>query len=227
MIARNWRSYCLAASSIGINLALVYSLLVPSAGNRQVAEYTFPREIPLASGNALADRASPQPTAIEEVIKAQQQYQYLQDGREIDLAVTYLVGTQGDVGTYLQNYTSIEPEVIRSKSLQQLAEVGYHVLFSDRHRAYLSSCISPRSPSSVTQKQFSQYRYQNDLQWQVGLNWLQGKASIRDRRCLWVLLSTPVTQEKIKNDYQALEVAWQDLYQWWRPNFPSLSESKI
>ena len=126
--------------------------------------------------------------------------------------------------TYLQKYTSISAQAIATPSLARLPEVGYHALFSDRDRAYLTSCISPRSPSNVTQRQFSRHRYQNDLQWQVALDWLQGKASIRDRRCFWILLSTPLTQADSSEDYRALETVWQDVYRWGTANFPPLKE---
>ena len=123
---------------------------------------------------------------------------------------------------YLQNYTDIQDKTIKTKSIEQIEGIGYHALLRDNKQAYLTSCISPRSLSNVTQKQFSQYRYENDLNWHTGVKWLRGKASIRDRRCLWILLSIPVTQKNIQDDYQILETAWKNIYQWWLPNFPAL-----
>ena len=216
------RNCWLAVSCVGINLAVIYSLIVPTAGNRAVAEFEFPQRLDLGS-EAIAKPNLDKLKAVEpEVVKARQKYQYWQDGREIDLDISYLVGTRGSVETYLQNYTSINPQVIEAKEIKQIEEVGYHALFSDRDRAYLISCISPRSLSNVTQKQFSEQRYKNDLQLPVVLNWMQGKASIRDRRCLWVLLSTPITQGNSQSAYRTLETAWKDVYRWWLPNFPSL-----
>jgi len=216
-----WRSYMLAATSISINLALVYTFLIPNAGNRQVANFSFPQSFSNAKAIATAKNISPT-TSTTEKIETSQQYQYNQNGRAIALQINYLVGTRGDVGTYLANYTEIDAEIIKKKAIAQVENIGYHALLSDNKQAYLTSCISPRSPSNVTQRQFSQNRYQNDLNWHTGWQWLQGKASIRDRRCLWVLLSTPTTPDNIKADYQALETAWRDIYQWWLPNFPAL-----
>lgn len=222
MSERNqWHSYILAVTSISINLAVVCAFLFPNAGNRQVAEFSFPRSFSTAKAIATARNITPAtPTA--EKIETSQQYQYVQNGRAIDLQINYLVGTRGDVATYLENYTKIDPEAIKAKSIEQIKGIGYHALVRDNKQAYLTSCISPRSLSNVTQKQFSQNRYQNDLSWQIGIQWLQGKASIRDRRCLWVLLATSVTPDNIQADYQILETAWQDIYQWWLPNFPAL-----
>ena len=273
-----WRSCFLAIASIGTNLAVVYGLIVPTVGNRAVADFEFPPRLSLNSTQAIAVKSSLVSHKVNnqegEVIKAHQKYRYSQvqgnreqrevalrgfpplsqrdtasisklrkkaigdsdseatvsDIQEISLDISYLVGTRGDVETYLREYTDIPPETIKAKKVKHIEGVGYHALFangdrqgdSKSNRAYLSSCISPRSLSNVTQKQFSQFRYQNDLQLQVGLDWLQGKASIRDRRCLWILLSTPIMQSDPKTAYQVLENTWQDLYQWWLPNFPRL-----
>ena len=223
-----WRNYLLVVTSISINLAVVYSFLIPSAGNRQVADFEFPPSFNTAQAIALRapfGNATPQIHTNKqqtEVVKARQQYQYTQNGRAIALEINYVVGTRGDVATYLQNYTDIDEQAIKAKSIKQIEGIGHHALFTDNQQAYLTSCISPRSLSNVTQKQFSQYRYENDLNWQTGWKWLQGLASIRDRRCLWVLLATPVTQNNIQADYRALEAAWEDVYQWWLLNFPAL-----
>jgi len=227
-----WRSYSLAATSIGISLAVVYALLVPNAGNRQAAEFQFPQSF--ATGKAIATPPNLVPNlaideTAKEVVQARQQYQYIQAGRAtlsansiIALEINYLVGTRGDVIIYLQNYTDISIEAIKAKSTNYIAGVGHYALLEDNNQVYLTSCISPRSLSNVTQKQFSQYRYQQDLNWQTAWQWLQGKASIRDRRCLWVLLSTPVTQNNVRESDQALVSAWKEIYQWWQPNFPPL-----
>ena len=224
-------------TSIGTNLAVVYGLIVPTVGNRAVADFEFPVRFSLNSTQAMAVESRQVSRKADnqeqEIVKAHQKYQYIQDDQKISLDISYLVGTRGDVETYLQEYTDIPPATIKAKKVKYIEGVGYHALFanSDRqgdfesNRAYLSSCISPRSLSNVTQKQFSQFRYQNDLQLQVGFDWLQGNASIRDRRCLWILLSTPIMQSDPQIVYQFLENTWQDLYRWWLPNFPRLKSS--
>ncbi len=223
-----WRSYFLAVASVGINAAVICAFIMPKVGNRSVANYEFPERLHLDHGMAW-EQSDLNQRAIKpidkEVIKSQQRYQYINSGTKMRLDISYLVGTRGDVEAYLQNYTDIAPEIIKAKIVKQLDGVGYHALFASKNRAYLSSCISPRSFSNVTQKQFSQYRYENDLRWQVGWDWLQGKASIRDRRCLWILLSTPVDTPTTQAAYQTLEKAWRDVYQYWLSNFPPLTEN--
>ncbi|MGL5793797.1 MAG: cyanoexosortase A system-associated protein, partial [Waterburya sp.] len=154
----------------------------------------------------------------EETLQDTKEYQYISNGQIVNLKISYLVGTRGDIETYLQKYLKMTPTI----KIKHLESIGHHALFTNKNNAYLSSCISPRSLSNVTQQQFSQQRYQNDLQLQIAWDWLQGKASIRDRRCLWILLSTPITPSHTQAAYQVLETVWQDLYQWWLPNFPPL-----
>ena len=226
-----WRSCFLAVASVGINAAVIYALIMPKASNRSVANYEFPEHLKISYGDRKAlEKTSLGQRAIKpidkEVIKSQQRYQYIGGETKMRLDISYLVGTRGDVETYLQNYTDIAPEIIKARIVKQLNGVGYHALFSEQNRAYLSSCISPRSLSNVTQKQFSQDRYKNDLRWQVGWDWLRGKASIRDRRCLWILLSTPIDTSNTQAAYQTLEKVWENVYRYWLSNFPPLTENQ-
>ena len=224
-----WRSYFLAVASVGINAAVMYAVIIPKAGNRSVADYEFSERLQLNHGIALEQSALGKDvikSKDRKVIESRQRYQYIGGETKMRLDISYFVGTRGDVETYLQSYTDIAPEIIKAKIVKELDGVGYYALFSGRDRAYLSSCISPRSFSNVTQKQFSQYRYENDLRWQVGWDWLRGKASIRDRRCLWILLSTPTDTPNTQAAYQTLETVWKDVYQYWLSNFPPLTENK-
>ena len=147
-----WRNYLLVVTSISINLAVVYSFLIPTAGNRQVAEFKFPQSFNTAQAIALrapfgiaTSKNIPVNKQQTEVIEASQQYQYMQNGRAIALDINYLVGTRGDVATYLQNYTDIDEQAIKAKSIKQIEGIGHHALLTDNQQAYLTSCISPRS----------------------------------------------------------------------------------
>ena len=223
-----WRNYFLIAIAISTHLVAVCALVLSTVGNRTVANFEFPQRLQLNSSSIFTSldfphtiESSLEPTDKEEIVKAQQKYQYISKKPAISLEMSYLVNTRGNVPAYLQKYTEIAPEAIDKKQVGHIETVGHHAFFTYGDRAYLSSCISPRSLASVSPKQFSQYRYQNDLKLSVGWNWLQGKASIRDRRCLWVNLSTPVISDS-QTAYQSLEVVWQDLYRWWMSNFPPL-----
>jgi cyanosortase A-associated protein len=225
-----WRSGFLAITSIGISLATLYTFIAPTAGNRPVSSFEFPDRIPLNSWQQVDSKSSinslssPQKIAQEsqELVQSAQNYHYSQNGSDLQVEMRYLISTRGDVNSYLQKYTEIPPEAIKSQKIEQLQNVGYYSLFTSSNRVYLSSCISPRSLSNVTQKQFSKNRDSSDFQPQIWLNWLQGTASIRDRRCLWTHLSTPISKSDPKIAYETLETAWIDWYRWWLPRFPTL-----
>jgi len=231
MINQTWKSFFLMLAGIGTYITTAYVVIVPQAGNRPVENFQFPQTIELNSVTAIESGDSTKTTSSanlskpltikKQAFKASHQYQYLKNGQPVNLEVNYIVNTRGNVETYLQNHTSIAPEIIKNKTIKQIEEVGHHFLFVDRGHAHLTSCISPRSLSNINHQQFSQYRYKNDLKWKVIGRWLQGKASIRDRRCLWINLSTPLTTDT-QTAYQSLETAWQEVYQWWLPNFPPL-----
>jgi len=225
-----WRSGFLAITSIGISLATLYTFIAPTAGNRPVSSFEFPDRIPLNSWQQVDSKSAinslfdPQKPAQEsqELVQSAHDYRYSQNGSDLQVEMRYVVGTRGDVNSYLHEYTEIPPKAIESQKIEQLEGVGHYALFTSGNRAYLSSCISPRSLSNVTQKQFSDNRYSNDFQPQILLDWLQGTASIRDRRCLWTHLSTPISKSDPQIAYKTLETAWIDWYQWWQPRFPTL-----
>lgn len=229
-----WRNYCLATVAITTNLAAVSAMVLSNAGNRSIASFEFPQYLPLDLGKAtiasdnnfsnLTSDSQNQPETVEvrpEVVEAKQQYTYLQKKLPVSLKLVYLSNTRGEVASYISKYTKVAPQALKTKRVLHTKEIGHHIVFRDSDRAYLSSCISPRSPSSVDKKQFSQYRYQNDFTPEVLWQWLWGKSSIRDRRCLWVHLSAPIVTDS-QTTHKALEATWQELYHWWLPNFPSL-----
>lgn len=217
---KRWRSRALIVAGISINLAAIYTFLVPAAGNRPVAKFELPHKFGLAEQIAAPSIPKQIETDLES-IQAHQQYQYGREGT-ISLEISYLVDTRGGVDTYLRNYTDISKEAIDAKIVEQIEGVGHHALLSDGDRTYLTSCISPRSRANVTQQQFSRYRYQNDLTWHTGWQWLLGRASIRDRRCLWVLMAV-VNRGDLGASERTLATAWQDVYRWWLPNFPPIA----
>ena len=232
MIKGKWRNYFLIVITISTNCAIVLALILPKAAHRPVADVKFPDRIQLDSGKTFASAGSSDSSDIDatssgsielqpEKIEAHQKYRYVRKKSNVGLEIRYLSNTRGDVVSYLHRYTEITPEALHKFKISQFKGIGHHILFHDRDWAYLSSCISPRSLSSVNPKQFSQYRYQNDLTLKVAWEWLLGKASIRDRRCLWINLSTPLVANP-QNAYDILESTWKEIYQWWLPNFPSL-----
>lgn len=228
MISKSqWRSSFLATTCAGVCLVTAYSCIEPTAGNRQAASFIFPDSVPLNSWQPTATESlTNERTEIEnnqDFIKSSRGYTYIKDGIPLMVEMRYLVGTRGDISNLIEEQTAIPPEILKKAEEQKLEGVGFHSLFVYQDRAYLSSCINPSGSSTVTGKQFSQNLYAHNLNHTVLLAWLLGKASIRDRRCLWAHFSTPVTESEPEQAYQILEKAWQEWYRWWQPRFPPLA----
>lgn len=230
---QQWRSRFLAITSLGISLVAVYSLIVPDAGDRPVADFDFSDRIPLNNWQQQDSHdVTTKAKNIEvdtdaevedrEIVKSAKGYSYRNDNQSLNIEMRYLVGTTGDAKRYLRKYTDIPIADFELKQIKNIEAVGYHALFTSRDRAYLSSCIVAKGDSKVNPRQFSQHLAATSQQPQVWLDWLQGKISIRDRRCLWTNLSVSLTNTSTELAYKTLETAWVDWYKWWKPQFPKL-----
>lgn len=227
MIGKNqWRSSLLAATCAGICIVTAYSFIEPTAGNRQAASFVFPDSVPLNSWQSIASESliheKTEREDNQDFIKSGKVYTYSKDDIPLRIEMRYLVGTRGDIDNLIQEQTTIPLEIIKQGEEKQLEGIGFHTLFVYQDRAYLNSCINPSGNSTVTGKQFSQNLYANSFNYNVLLAWLLGKASIRDRRCLWTQLSIPIIESEPEKTYSILENSWQEWYQWWQSRFPSL-----
>lgn len=229
------RSSLLAVTSIGVTIVAIYSFIVPSVGKLFVADFVFPKRIPLIAWQqknsySLTTKAKLEAKKAEkaeldsEIVKSAHSYNYIQDSKNLTIEMRYLVGSTGNIDKYLRKYTNIATADFKSKQIKNIERIGYHVLFTSGNRAYLSSCIVAQGNSKVNPQQFSQQLNKINLQAQVWLDWLtvKEKVSIRDRRCLWTHLSLSLNNSSPQLAYQTLETIWVNWYQWWKPQFPKL-----
>lgn len=224
----NWgqhRQMLIALTFTGVFFTLGRFILDPTAGKRPVTPFTFPSVVPLPGWQLLESVSLAKPIASNsdsyEAVLANRKYRYRQNNQQMEIESRYVVGTLGDLRTYLRDYTSIQLK--DSQLLQNLRQhqgVGFYSLFAYQGRSHLIACINPRGGSTVTIAQFFANRRTYDLQVGRMVPWLLGKESLRDRRCLWAHLSTPLNQVSAKTTYPILEKAWWSWYQWWSPRFP-------
>ena len=187
-----WHNHFLHFCTVSISFAAVSSLIFPRIGNRSIADFEFPQSFD--TGNVTAAQSNT--NRKHKGVKATQQYQFVLDHQPFSLVIDYEVGVRGNLANYLQKSTQLNSANIDAKKIKYQPNIGHHALLKDDESVYLSSCISPRSLSSVTQKQFSRQRYLNDLNPIIVWQWFQNRASIRDRRCLWILLATPINSSQ-------------------------------
>ncbi len=149
-------------------------------------------------------------------------YSYLVDEMTVDIALRYAVGTDGDLFSFLKGMANIEisEDELRQKSVLK-SPIGYYATFTHQNRAYLTACINPRGISTVTKDHFEDNASDRAMDRDVIIGWLLGQKDLRDRRCLWTLISTPITSDSDLNiTNQKLEKVWFLWYEWWKFRFP-------
>lgn len=227
MIQTLAKNSLLIFTNIIVASATIYCFSNQQAGKQSVSSFIFPNQVPLSFWNQREKKN----LSIEELdinfgkqpnaIISGKRYQYVRDNLIIDADIFYVVNTRGNVSKLIETRTQISEDALNQQKIKKSDDIGFYSIFRDDKFVYLSSCLNPQGKSTVTSKQFSENLNQVKLIPSLLGKWLVGKASIRDRRCLWIHLSLPLNSE-ISNTEKILESAWLDLVQWWTPNFPQL-----
>jgi cyanosortase A-associated protein len=212
-------------TAISISCVTISSIINSNVGNRPVPHFEFPKTIPLTFWQQIENKniKVTQLTSQQNqyVIQSANLYQYQEEDIQLDIKMYYLTDARGNVEDLLLEQTKITPKALKKKEIRQQNN-NFYILFSDRHRTYLSSCLNPNGNSVINRTQFSQNISNRQLSLKLLVNWLIGKDSIRDRRCLWVTISTPNNSSSFLQPQDLLEQVWQEWYQWWQPRFPEL-----
>lgn len=215
-----------------LGVALTFGTLIidSNAGKRQVSQFNFPSEIPLKGWQKVKtipakNLDNPDTDKPYEQTLAMQKYYYKQDKKQLEITMSYVVGTLGKAKTEIplqQQYTrnlspsQISPEWTKKNALQ-------YAILDYKGKSHLIACINSRGGSTVTSNEFTAKRKQYDLQLSRFLPWLMGEESLLDRRCLWAKLSLPIQNNSPKELHQLLESTWFNWYDWWSDNFPKIN----
>lgn len=213
---------------IGISLIIILSnfSLHTSAGLSKATVYHFPQQIPLPGWQLTASEpvsVSQKPNKEIEADNKQeilsgQIYHYQSSGQSLTVNFYYIPSSLGDIRSYYGQFSYLPdlPKLI--KPLEKVNPKGHYLQFSSEENHYLTACINSMGKSTATVSQFTAYFYRpylNPSQW---LNLLNGKQTIRDRRCVWGQLSLA----KAERSDAELEAVWQALLSYWQGNFPKL-----
>ncbi len=213
------------ATSTSLMMATVYSIIVPEAGHLSTTKFVFPTKISLPGWSFTDSQSSEIETLPENksqgLIKGGKEYKFNHQNKSLDINSYYLSNTRGNVQHLLKENLKIDDQTLANIQIKR-SNQNYYGLFQDQDRTYLSTCLNPFGYSTFTQRQFSQNLNSRQLNLQLIGNWLRGKDSIRDRRCLWTVMSIPNQQETSQNLHQTLEQTWKDYHQWLQPRFPPL-----
>jgi cyanosortase A-associated protein len=186
--------------------------------------FTFPATLPLADWKPLDSKALNNQNHQDIGFISGRRYQYIQNDVALDIEMRY-EATNGEFKKFLENYTAIKSLPKKPLPITKYQEgVGYYILFTDKHKAYLGSCINPRGGSTVSYEQFNHNRNTYDLKLNRIFPWLIGQEELRDWRCLWSYMSIPVNVDQVSlaDKYQILEKTWWEWYQIWNQRFPKI-----
>jgi cyanosortase A-associated protein len=148
-------------------------------------------------------------------------YKYVFDGININIDLRYAYRTNGDVFLFLRELAKIDFDTDKMRSQVSKNDLGYYFTFEHQDRLYLTACINPRGVSTVTTEQFEDNASERALDGDVLMSWLLGQKDLRDRRCLWTLMSTPKPANGDRQVIeQKLQTVWSLWYGWWQNRFP-------
>jgi cyanosortase A-associated protein len=160
-------------------------------------------------------------------IGRQYRYRYQQQSQPIDIQVRYItdgVTNQPAMERLLPAFTDVPATVLLSTTSKQQPNVGDYSLFVHKERAYLSTCINPQGMTTVTADRFHANSNPNPLGLPVNrlLPWLLGQQTLRDSRCIWTVLSTPIDRATPDATMKTLETIGVTWIHWWQVNYPAV-----
>jgi len=225
MLKSSWQPIRVSILAVAfVGTLLVWARLATSPKPNSTAPQetdTLPASVPLPGWQLV----NTEPITTNTEAQSGRRYRFQQGNITLN-ADQYYMASDGNVSRYLFVHSPVKT-ANASMKVKFKPEVGYYGLVAHNGNAYLSACINPRGSSTVTESQFTQNRYANDLQIARIVPWLLGQESLIDYRCLWTLMSVPlkngsnsdalVADEKA---YKNLEDAWVSWHQWWQANFP-------
>jgi cyanosortase A-associated protein len=211
-----WRLGLLALL-LTVTLGVLGRAIATSKGSSMSAtspSATFPPSVPLQIGPF--SKTMDVRSESGEVVG--QKYQYQQEGQTITAEVREEWG-DGNVSRFLFVHTPIRT-ANATMQIRFQPGIGYYGVLTHAGQAYLSACVNSRGNSTVTEPQFTQNQYQQDLDVGRLLPWLLGQTSLVDGRCLWTLMSIPLDQTASPEAaYETLATVWNPWTQWWKSNF--------
>ncbi|WP_013323980.1 cyanoexosortase A system-associated protein [Gloeothece verrucosa] len=155
-------------------------------------------------------------------------YKYANNKDSLEVEGRY-VEYVGNINRYIIIYRNMEVASIQLQT-KHIKNVGYYGLFEHENKAYLSACVNPKGETTATETQFTNNRYTHGWGLQRTFLWVIGQQDLLDARCLWTIMSVPITdydpyklllEKDLADEHQKLEKAFVDWQQWWKGKFPS------
>ncbi|NJK33987.1 MAG: cyanoexosortase A system-associated protein [Oscillatoriales cyanobacterium SM2_2_1] len=201
------------------------SLVDPRIG--QPAPMAFPAIIPLAGLELISQEPLQDPEATRKATKAlyrvSHRYSYRDDGqgRPTVIAVRYLFRNDGNVPALINDIAKLPiSEADITQATQEDPILGHYTYFRHQGQSYLSACVNPRGRTTVTGTQFEDNLSAEALRPSVIAAWLLQGNDLRDRRCLWTVISQPTDLAQSQKQQQQLLKILRQWEEWWQQNYP-------
>jgi cyanosortase A-associated protein len=198
---------------------------------QEPAAVNFPEKILLPELTSFSSKALTTHTFKNGKLAAGMAYQYhpLRSKADlINIEIRYItdgVVNWPDIATQIKEFTKIPPEGLKTAKTKEQSGVGEYILFVDRQTAYFSTCINPQGISTVSGDRFIINNNPNPFKGGVQVNrllpWMLGRQTLRDPRCLWTLLSTPIDPKNPDPTIKMLETSGVNWVRWWQAHFPA------
>jgi cyanosortase A-associated protein len=186
----------------------------------------FPPTIPLPGLEPVTQEPLTDPEAPRKATKAlyrvSHRYVYRDNaqGKPMVIAVRYLFRTDGNVPALINDIAKLTIAEAETSQTQEDAQLGHYTYFRYQGQVYLSACLNPRGQTTVTSTQFEDNLSLTALRPDAITAWLLQGADLRDRRCLWTLISQPTDTIRPAEQQQRLVKTLRQWQQWWQQNYP-------
>jgi cyanoexosortase A len=217
------RSWLLPIAGVMMTITTVLTILAPQIGRREIPPLQFPLQLSLSDWkqeNSISLVTSPETELTHHRLRSGQEYHYQKQQMQVKAALRCISPTFGNIDKYIpETYDKALQEAYQQGNTNYLANIGYYHLFNDEKQAYLSACLTPTFESTVNQRQYVSKANRQVLNWKTLIPRLLGKTNLRERRCLWVTLSTPLNPDSPETSYQILESVFKAGYPKWQGLF--------
>ncbi len=222
----------LCCGAIGVLGNTIVSKTPTKSTLREPTTFNFPQTVPLSEWQLLESKSLARHKFENGTIATGGYYRYQRSQQSTDrtaiaIDIRYLtdgVANRPTVDAMLPIFTKVPAAALQPNSLKERAKLGYYSLFIHKETAYFSTCINPQGITTVTGDQFHSNSNPSPL---TGipvdrlLPWLLGQQTLRDSRCLWTVLSTPIDRAAPDATMKTLETIGVTWIRWWQMHFPA------
>ncbi|MDR9404346.1 MAG: cyanoexosortase A system-associated protein [Halothece sp. Uz-M2-17] len=216
-------SWFLSITSVMMMAVTIATFIMPEIGRREIQPLQFPPQMNLSGWTeekSIPLVNQPETKLRFERLRSGREYHYQQQEAKVTAALRFSSPTVGRLENYIkQTYPESLTTAYQQGNTRYIPNRGNYHLFQDDEKAYLSACLTPTGESTVDFTNYVNKANRNMFEWQTLIPRLLGQKSFRERRCLWVNLSTPLNPDLPETSYKILESVFKTGYPQWQGLF--------